>query len=133
MLADLAQVRRLHCSSRMTFEQMRGCTVAMAMLATVGCVDELDSEFVRSEIRDGTDVVEGDWEAVVKVVVGGACTGTLIDDTHVITAAHCICEKAAQCSSPAIGHVVFTNVLRVDGTRGDAEIRIRGLAMHPDY
>jgi hypothetical protein len=94
-----------------------------------------------SELNGGTVVPTGTLEAVARV---GGCTGTLITDTAVLFAAHCVCDDASPgtCATTTRRTVTFDQVFgRYDDPNTPVDERttrtnrsIAGTAVHhPDY
>jgi hypothetical protein len=64
--------------------------VALA-LAMAACNHVQDGSDVR--VTNGLNIGEGTYPAVVQILMGGgACTGTFVSDTTMITASHCVLE-----------------------------------------
>lgn len=72
------------------------------------------------------------WEGVGRIDFGtaGFCTGTLITDTLVLTAAHCLFDRSTG-QRFADGDINFRAGLR--NGRASAEGRVRRSAVHPGY
>lgn len=84
-------------------------SLAVAVTACIGPDDEPEVGVDQSEIRGGTVAGVGQYEAVVRI---NGCTGTLITDTTVLTAAHCVCGGASSDCFPCgtRNNVTFQNV-----------------------
>lgn len=127
--------------------------VGIAILITLtgsaaGCVDggdPIDDDDLEDlgtttgEIANGSVVPIGELEAVG--VVSGTCTGTLITDTLVVTAAHCICDDLITTSCADSASFTFKSVRRVDDpatpqdeslVRQDVSIGATPIS-HPDF
>jgi len=67
--------------------------ICLGGLGHLGCdeTEKIDNEGAMEAIVDGRVDIEGRYPHVV--LVGQGCTGTLVTPVHVLTAAHCLCEK----------------------------------------
>jgi hypothetical protein len=92
-----------------------------------------------AEIAGGTVVPVGELEAVARVNFLGTCSGTLISDTIVLTAAHCFCDELGN-DCVRTSWAQFPGVVRLDnpntpenenGTRGSV-VAIGDVIVHPD-
>jgi V8-like Glu-specific endopeptidase len=86
-----------------------------------------------NEIRGGAEVGAGLLEAVVRV--GGGCSGTLITDTAVLTAGHCLCSSGDGLSSCATrSTVTFTQVRPASNSSTRADVTVNGtVVVHPRW
>ncbi|MCG8460085.1 MAG: trypsin-like serine protease, partial [Holophagales bacterium] len=108
-----------------------------ALVPLPAAADEPVAESARAasqKIRGGTIVPVGSLEAVVQLA---GCTGTLISDDTVLTAAHCYCggndcpASISDCASRAT--VTFDNVRPV-GSSTRQDVPVRGdVIVHPYY
>jgi hypothetical protein len=72
----------------------------------------------QSALSHGTPVPAGELEAVGEIVGYGGCTGTLISDNLVLSAAHCFCNGKSDCTKK--GYFILTDVR----THADPKTRI---------
>lgn len=110
----------------------------MMLLFASGCLAEADLGTETSELKGGTVVPVGELEAVVT----HGCTATLITDTAVLTAAHCVCDRGPPMVCDATDTVIFKQVFGVNDdpstpfdertTRSDRSITAK-VYVHPDY
>lgn len=91
-----------------------------------------------AEIAGGTTVPVGQFDAVAQLGAQNGCSGTLISQSLVLTAAHCFCDEFGNgCLGSTI--VGFSNILRLDnpntpqneGGRGPLSVIGRAV-IHPD-
>ena len=110
-----------------------GC-VLFALAPSAACVDvgdELSDESLA--ISGGTAVPVGQLEAVGSI---GGCTATLITDSIVLTAAHCVCDDAdvTQCDPDMRRSFTLEMVRPVGNPEIRQNITIPGsIVVHPDY
>ena len=80
-----------------------------------------------SGIVGGQESEPGEWPAVVGIVIqgGGLCTGTLISDRLVLTAAHCIAGR----ENPADYGVVVGDSI----SSGGVSLEVDQVGAHPDF
>jgi len=81
----------------------------------IGLDEEVDTDV--AEISGGSVVPTGQLEAVGQIQGRGICSGTLISDSVVLTAAHCVCSDATASGCVSRGTFMFTNVRPVDNPR----------------
>lgn len=114
---------------------MGGYRVVGGLVAVLlaGCLADADDVgFHQAELRGGTAVPTGSLEAVVTV---GACSGTLITDDTVLSAAHCVCGSSASTYTNCLARttVIFRSVRR-NGSSVRENVGIPGdVIVHPLY
>jgi hypothetical protein len=105
---------------------------------TVACAGEeadLDEEVGSdvAEISGGTVVPVGQLEAVGRIQGRGGCTGTLIGDSVVLTAAHCVCSDFDTSGCVARGSFTFVDVRPVSNPTIRQNVIMPGsFVVHPD-
>jgi hypothetical protein len=117
----------------------RAVLVGLAIVAGGGCtgledVEELGEHV--AEINGGTAVPVGALEAVGRISGLGSCTGTLITDSLVLTAAHCVCDSVnlTSCDSDMRGVFTLEAVRPVANPNTRRDIALQGsYVVHPDY
>ncbi len=80
------------------------------LLGACGLDDDPALGAQASELKGGTVVPVGELEAVVRIP---GCTATLVTDTAVLTAAHCVCNDAVPAVCGTTTTVTFENVFGV--------------------
>ena len=107
----------------------------MIILVIGGCAgDLLDSNTLTDEVRGSGAVLTppGVFSAVGMVTPAG-CSGTLISDDTVVTAAHCVCSAVPADCNAGPTQFTLTNVHRVDAPDILQSVTFTGQAIsHPD-
>ena len=104
-------------------------------VACAGEETDLDEEVGSdvAEISGGTVVPVGQLEAVGRILGRGGCTGTLIGDSVVLTAAHCVCSDFDTSGCVARGSFTFVNVRPVSNPTTRQNVIMPGsFVVHPD-
>ena len=88
-----------------------------------------------SAVVGGTDAAPGEFPSVAQITFGAfACTGTLIDSTHVLSAGHCANPTSLVFASPAAWPTQLINVRIGSHQRNQGErIPVSKVAITPDY
>ncbi len=93
-----------------------------------------ESPAITAKILGGSESKSGDWPWMVALLLSSQpdtyqaqyCSGVLIDDSWVLTAAHCVDGKSAADIEAAVG---IYDLKSFTGPR----IKVRGIHMHPGY
>jgi Trypsin len=109
--------------------------LALAGITSTACVDTPADDVATDEaaLAGGSIVPIGQYQAVGHVN-GNSCTGTLIADSIVLTAGHCVCNDLAPFHCKTRATFTFDQVLipGVPWVRNDVTVQATVL-VHPDY
>jgi len=99
-----------------------------AVLATVGASPS-------SAVVGGSDAAPGEFPSVAEITFGGfACTGTLIDSTHVLSAGHCANPTSLVVASPVAWPTPLIDVRIGSNRTGEGErVPVSRVQITPDY
>lgn len=100
------------------------------VLATLGATGAAAQDAHLKALENGNDA--SPWEAVGRLDIGGKgfCTGALISPDLVLTAAHCLYDKA---SGERINHETVEFLAGWRSGRASAYRQVRRAVVHPDY
>lgn len=108
---------------------MRRLTITTVVLGIFAGAVEAQDQGLRS-LENGVDA--SPWEAVGRLDIGGSgfCTGALIEADLVLTAAHCLYDKA---TGAVADHTQIEFLAGWRNGRASAYRRVKMAAIHPDY
>ena len=88
-----------------------------------------------SAVVGGTDAAPGEFPSVAEITFGAfACTGTLIDPTHVLSAGHCGSATGALVSSPVGWPTPLIDVRIGSNKAGEGEqVPVSAVTISPEY
>ena len=88
-----------------------------------------------SAVVGGSDAAPGEFPSVAEITFGAfACTGTLIDPTHVLSAGHCGSATGGAVASPAGWPTALIDVRIGSNKAGEGEeATVSSVSIPPDY
>ena len=106
--------------------------VLVMLLIGFGSSDDPAIGITQSALSHGTAVQDGELEAVGEVIGSGGCTGTLIADNLVLSAAHCFCNGKSNCVNQ--GQFILRNVRTVADPNNRRNVTFTGkVRIFPEY
>ncbi len=123
------------------FKRVLGCAVVMFLMS---CGDEpVDSFTATQHLVGGAQVADGDWSSAIYWATnqGGACSGSVVSSTHILTAAHCVqafdtsrMVMLGQLRGGLVGQAIgLTNDKVLDANASLSTLSIASVEMHPSW
>lgn len=114
-----------------------GLVLVALLAALLGAVPVAPAQTAHMSIVGGgrIPVTSAPWQVYLAVGSNLACGGSVLDATHVLTAAHCIVPEGRTTPRPTTDFTVWAGFdsLRAAPPSGSQKVAVAGLRVHPYY